>query len=128
MKHVFTGARIILGLIFLIFGLNGFFNFLPPQPPLPEPAMNFIMALVNSGYILKLVKGIEVLAGIALLTNRFVALALLFLAPIVINILLFHTILAPAGAVMAIGITFLTAVLAYANREKYSALFESKSI
>ncbi len=125
MKYAFTGSRVLLGLIFLIFGLNGFFNFLPPQPPLPEAALKFVMALVETGYMMKLVKTIEVLSGILLLFNLFVPLALLLLAPIVVNIFLFHTILAPSLALPVL-IIALGCIVAWDRKAQFASVLRIK--
>ena len=97
-RYLPTATRILLGLIFFVFGLNGFLQFLP-QPPLPDRAGGFIGALVATGYLLPMIKATEVIAGLFLLTNRLVPLALLLLAPIVVNIFAFHTILTPPNPV-----------------------------
>ena len=89
MQYLPTIARVLLGLYFLIFGLNGFFHFLP-QPPMPDEAGKAIGAIFTPTYQMPLVKAIEVLAGLALLSNRFVGLALILLAVITVQILLFH--------------------------------------
>lgn len=117
MKKVALIARLLLGVIFFVFGLNGFLNFLPAQP-MPEPAMNFVMGLVGTGYMMPLIKGFEVLAGALLLSGFFVPLALLFLAPIVVNILLFHTILSPGLAVPLV-ILALGLIVAYDRKENF---------
>ena len=89
MQYLPTIARVLLGLYFLIFGLNGFFHFLP-QPPMPDEAGKAIGAIFTPTYQMPLVKAIEVLGGLALLSNRFVGLALILLAVITVQILLFH--------------------------------------
>src|SRR5262245_22885792 len=83
-------ARILLGLAFVVFGLNYFLQFLPAPPPPPESGA-FLAALVG-GKILAIIKPIEIASGVALLANRFVALALVLLAPIEIGILAFHAV------------------------------------
>jgi len=113
-------ARVLLGLIFTVFGLNGFLHFLP-QPPLSGAAGSFIGALAATGYMFPLIKGTEVLAGLALLSNRFVPLALVVLSPIVINIFAFHTLLAP-GAIGAVLVS-LTAYLGFSYRRHFAGLF-----
>lgn len=125
MTKAVLGARLFLGLIFTVFGLNGFFNFMP-APPLPEPALNFIMALVGSGYLMTLVKIIEVLCGVALLANFMVPFALVLLAPIVVNIFLFHLVLAPGGALIAILVFTLNGFLLWGYRAHYHRVFETK--
>ena len=94
-------ARILLGLVFFVFGLNGFLHFLP-QPPLPEGALAFVGGLASAGYCFPLLKGTEVLAGALLLSNRVVPLALAILAPIIVNIAMFHLVLAPGLGMVAV--------------------------
>ena len=89
-------ARILLGLIFLVFGVNGFFRFIPV--PTFHP---FVAILVASGYIY-LIKTIEVAGGLLLLVNRFVPLALLLLGPDIVNILAYHLLLDPRNWPIAV--------------------------
>lgn len=114
-------ARILLGLIFLVFGLNGFLNFIP-VPPMEGPSAQFLGALAATGYMFPLIKGIEVIVGILLLLNKKVPLALILLAPITVNIVLFHAILAPAGIILPLIILVLHIYLAYVNKEAYKPL------
>lgn len=114
-------ARLLLGLIFFVFGLNGFLSFLP-MPPMPEAAGNFMMALVGTGYMFPVIKGLEVLAGILLLANKKVPLALILLAPITVNIVLFHAFLAPAGLPLPIIVLILHLYLAYAYKDSYKPI------
>lgn len=114
---VVAGARALLGVLFTVFGLNGFFGFLP-APELPEPAGAFLGALVGTGYLLPLIKGTEVVAGLALLSGRAVPLALTVLAPITVNILLFHLLLAP-GLGIPLVILALQLFLAWAYRSSF---------
>ncbi len=118
-------ARIFLGLVFTVFGLNGFLQFLP-MPEMPEAAGSFLGALAATGYLFPLIKGTEVTAGLLLLSNRFVPLALTLLAPITINILLFHAVLAPA---LGLPLLIITAqiFLAYAYRNNFAPLLQSRS-
>lgn len=126
-KKLSLGLRIVLGLIFFVFGLNGFLNFIP-QPPMPEKPLKFVMALVESGYLLTLVKGVEVFVGAMLLSGLFVPLALTILAPITINIVLFHTFLAPenGGFVMPIIILIMHLALAYQYKAAYKDILKMK--
>ena len=114
-------ARVLLGLVFFVLGLNGFFHFLP-QPPHEGVAATFIGGLAASGYFFPLLKGTEVLAGALLLSNRFVPLALVVLAPIVVNIFAFHAALDSKGLGMAIVLVALEIGLAWAHREAYAPL------
>jgi uncharacterized membrane protein YphA (DoxX/SURF4 family) len=93
-----TVARVVLGLVFVVFGLNGFLHFIP-MPPMPDKAGAFMGGLAGAGYMFPLIKGTEVLAGLLLLSNRFVPLALTLLAPIIVNIVAFHTVLTPPNPI-----------------------------
>jgi hypothetical protein len=118
-------VRYLLGGGFLLFGLNGFLHFLP-QPPAPAAAASFAGALFATGYMFPLIKGTEVLAGLLLVSNRWVPLALTLLAPLLVNILAFHLFLAPAG--LAIPIVFLAAelYLAWSYRDAYAPMLRSR--
>jgi uncharacterized membrane protein YphA (DoxX/SURF4 family) len=111
-------ARILLGLIFAVFGLNGFLHFLP-QPPMSGPPAHFAMALVATGYMFPLIKGTEVIAGALLLSGRLVPLALTLLAPVIVNIVAFHAFLAPAG----LGIPLLVVALEVFLARSYRSAF-----
>lgn len=113
-------ARTLLGLAFTVFGLNFFLNFLP-QPPLPADAGAFLGALV-AGKILSVVKVIEIAAGLLLLGNRFVPLALSLLAPVEIGILLFHGVYEPAGLPLPAVLVALTLYLAWAYRAAFAPM------
>src|SRR4051794_19325889 len=116
-----TVARVLLGGVFLIFGLNGFFHFLP-QPPAPPRAMAFAGALFATGYFFPLLKATEVAAG-ALLLAGFVPIALTLLAPIVVNIVAFHTFLAP-GNYAVVGLVLAAEIyLAVVHRAAFAPLF-----
>ncbi len=105
-------AHVILGLIFFVFGLNGFLNFLP-MPELTGDAGSFFQGLMAAPYFLPLLKVVEVLAGVMLLVRRFVPLALILLAPIVVQIFLFHAMLAPEGLPLPIVIVLLEGYLGF---------------
>ena len=113
-----TVARILLGLVFLVFGLNYFFPFLP-TPPMEGPAAAFAGALFATGYMFPLIKGVEVLAGALLLAGRFVPLALLLLAPIVVNIAAFHIFLTPGEVGMSAVLVAIEAFLAWSYRDSF---------
>ena len=106
-----TAARLLLGAVFTVFGLNGFLHFLPAPPPSGLAAV-FVGGLAASGYMFPLIKGTEVVVGLLLLSNRFVPLALTILAPVVVNILAFHLFLAPAGLALPLIVTALGIYLA----------------
>lgn len=117
-------ARIALGLIFTVFGLNGFLGFLPMPPP-EGAAGAFMGALAATGYMFPLIKSIELLAGLLLLSGRVPVLGLLLLAPIVVNIVLFHLVLAPAGLPLGLLALALGVYLAWQYRPAFSGVLKS---
>ena len=119
-------ARIVFGLLFFVFGINGFLNFIP-QPAPPEPAMAFLGALAATGYMFPLIKGTEIVVGALLLSNRFVPLALALIAPNVVNIVLFHAVLAPGGLGLALPVLALELYLAWSYRAAYASMLVAKS-
>lgn len=120
-----TGARIVLGLVFFVFGLNGFLHFLP-QPPMPAAAGGFLGGLASAGYFFPLLKGTEVVAGVLLLSNRFVPLALTVLAPIIVNIAAFHVLLAPNPVMVAL-LLGLEIYLAWVHRAAFRGVLTAQS-
>jgi len=126
-RHAVTAGRILLGLVFFVFGLNGFLNFIPPPAaPVPAGAMAFAGALLQTGYMFPLIKGTEVVAGALLLTNRFVPLALVIIAPVIVNIVAFHAFLEPSGLVLALVIAAIEIALAWAHRASYRPLLAAR--
>jgi uncharacterized membrane protein YphA (DoxX/SURF4 family) len=116
-------ARILMGLLFLVTGLNGFLNFLPqPTTPMPEKAMAFAGAMMKTGYFFPLVMGTQLVVGLLLLSNRFVPLALVLIAPVVVNIIAFHVFLAPAGLGLAGVVLALELYLAWTYRRAYRSV------
>jgi hypothetical protein len=120
-------ARVLLGLVFLVCGLDGFLHFLPqPTEPPSEGAMSLAIALMKSGYMFPLIKGTEVAVGALLLSNRFVALALVVLAPVIVNIFAFHAFLAPSGVPLAAALVVLVLHLAWVHRAAYRPLLVAR--
>lgn len=126
MKIVVVVARILLGLMFFVFGLNGFLNFLP-SPPIPGLAGDFLRVLINSHYVF-FVSGVQVIAGILLLANQFIPLALALLAPVLANILVFHLTMNPGGIGLGLFATLLWAILAWRLRAYFMPLFVQKAV
>ncbi|MEQ9366137.1 MAG: hypothetical protein RIF32_17980 [Leptospirales bacterium] len=118
-------ARALVGLIFVVFGLNGFLQFIP-LPELPEQAGAFMGILFGSG-IGTVVKLLEIIGGGLLLAsivlNRFAPLGLTILTPIVVNIFLFHLLLAPEGMAMPIVLVVLSGFLLYAYKDNFAGIF-----
>lgn len=121
-----TAARIVLGLIFTVFGLNGFLNFIPHAPP-TGAAGAFIGALAASGYMIPLLKATEVIAGVLLLTRRAVPFALTLLAPVVVNIVAYHAFLEPSGIVLGVVALALGLYLAWMERAVFAPLFARRT-
>ncbi|MFN3698194.1 MAG: DoxX family membrane protein [Pseudobdellovibrio sp.] len=124
-KKITLGARIILGLIFFVFGLNFFLNFIPTPPP-PESMKNMMEGMMKLSYLLPVVKTLEVACGALLLLGLFIPLTLLILAPIVVNIAIIHFVYEPSGAPMAAGIIVLMLILAWSHRKVFSPLLKIK--
>jgi len=118
-------ARVLLGLVFLIFGLNGFFNFIPMAPP-QGAAGQFMGGLAAAGYFFPLLKATEVTVGLLLLSGRFVPLALVLLAPVMVNIVGFHVALAPAGLGMALFLVALHGFLVWSYWGVLGTLLQGK--
>src|SRR5260370_24494049 len=117
-------ARSLLGLVFFVFGLNGFLHFIPNPPP-PAAVGAFFGALFATGYMLKLIFGTQVIGGALLLLGVAVPFALTILAPVIVNIIAFHLYLSPDP--MAIGIALTVAsvelFLAWYYRAAFAPLF-----
>jgi putative oxidoreductase len=117
-KKITTAARLLLGLIFFVFGANGFWHFLPiTPPPMPEAAITYMTGLNATGYFIPLLGATETICGLLLLIGFAAPLALIILAPVVLNIFLFHFFLTPGlqNLALPIGIVvlFVLAVAGY---------------
>jgi len=126
MKIVTLIARLLLGLISLVFGLNGFLNFLNMGPLPSGLAGQFIIALAASHYFW-VVAGLQVVGGVLLLVNRFVPLALVLLGPVIVNIILYHVFLNRSGAQLAILVTILWFIVFYGHRQYFSGIFVQRT-
>src|SRR5215831_11916647 len=119
-------VRILLGLMFLVFGLNGFLNFMPAPKDMPQEILTVMGALMKAGYM-TVVSGAEVLIAVLLLANRFVPLALALLAPIIVGILTFHIFMAPATIVPGVIVTLMELYLAWAYRDAFRPMLQAKT-
>jgi len=124
MRIVVIIARTLLGLVFLVFGLNGFLHFIQNPPP-PPAAKTFFEALFATGYMLKLIFGTQVIGGALLLLGVAVPFALVILAPVIVNILAFHVYLLPEPTAMATALVVaaLELFLAWYYRAAFAPLF-----
>lgn len=119
-------VRVLLGLMFLVFGLNGFLNFMPAPKDMPQDIMAVMGALMKAGYM-TVVSGAEVIVAIMLLTNRFVPLALALLAPIVVGIITFHIAMAPSTIGPGIVVLLMELYLAWAYRGAFRPMLRAKT-
>ena len=125
-RYVPAIVRVLLGLMFLMFGLNGFLNFMPAPKDMPQDIMTVSGALMKGGYM-TVVAGVEVLVALLLLSNRFVPLALALLAPIVVGIITFHIALAPATIGPGIVVAVMELYLAWSYRGAFKPLLRAKT-
>ena len=129
MKTTVLISRLLLGFLYLVFGLDYFFRFIPYQPPLHEGAAGVFKAgLVAAGYFYPMQKAIQILGGISLLINRYPALAAVVLFPISLNVFLFHTILVPSGWLMGVFLLVPNLLLGWGYRKYYAGMFTPKPV
>ena len=126
MKIVTLIARLLLGLIFLVLGLNGFLNFLSMGPMPSGLAGQFIGALVLSHYFW-VVAALQVAGGALLLVNRYVPLALVLLGPVIVNIICYHVFLNPMGWPLPLVVTILWFIVFYGKRQYFSGIFAQRT-
>jgi putative oxidoreductase len=124
MKILTNISRSLLGLIFLVFGLNGFLHFIPMPPP-SGVAGQFLGSMFVTKYLL-FVFAIQLIGGVLLLINRYVPLALTMLAPVIVNILLFHGLMNPDGLGLALFVTILWGVVFASVRSAFAGIFEAR--
>ena len=124
MKYVIVIVRVLLGLMFTVFGLNAFLKFMGPPPEMHGQAGAFVSALLSSGYM-HVIAVFQVLGGLCLLLGaRFVPLGLTLLGPIIVNIVLFHVFLEPSGLPVAVVTAALSLFLLWIYRFKFPAIFQ----
>lgn len=118
--------RILFGLIFFVFGLNGFLDFLPKTPPPQGVAGEYIATLIKTGYFWPLLKACETVCGLAILIDFFVPLALVVIAPVVVHIFLFHIFLSPP---LGLGLFLLVSnlYLGWAYRHSFSGVLKPRT-
>jgi putative oxidoreductase len=122
MKYAIIIVRILLGLMFAVFGSNAFLHFIP-MPPMQGPAGAFIGALVSSGYIYA-IGALQVVGGLLLLIGgRLVPIGLTVLGPVIVNIVLYHIFLDQQGLLMAGIVSIFSLFLLWAYRDKFPAIF-----
>jgi putative oxidoreductase len=125
MKIASLIARILLGLIFVVFGLNGFLHFIPMPPP-TGVAGQFFGAIFASHYWV-VIFGVQVIGGVLLLINRYVPLALVLLGPVIVNIFFVHALMAPSGLPLATVVVILWSILAVRNKQYLAGIFVQRT-
>jgi putative oxidoreductase len=125
MKIALIITRIAVGLLYLVSAIGYFFK-LMPQPELQGNTLLFVQGMAASSYLFPVVKVIETLCAVALLSGRFAALATIVIFPITINIFLFHAFLDPAGVVISVLLLLGNLFLAYGYRDRYAPLALAK--
>jgi len=121
MKVATIIARVLLGLMFVVFGSNVFFHFIPMPPQKPSLATDFSKALMESNYVY-VVGFLQVAGGLLILIGRYVPLGLTLLGPVIVNILLFHIFLEPTGLPIAIVVAVLALFLLWRHRTNFAGL------
>ncbi len=124
MKTTTVISRVLLGLIFVTFGLNMFLNFIHMPPPPEGPAREFMTALFMSHH-LYVVGALQVVGGLILLSGRWVPLGLTLLGPVIVNIVCFHVLMAPPGLPMALVVSVLALFLLWRYRENFAGLVKN---
>lgn len=122
MKIATVIARVLLGLIFVVFGLNAFLHFLP-MPPMSGPAGQFMGAMVVTGYY-SIIALLQIVGGVLLLSGRYVTFGLTLLVPVIVNILMFHLFMSHAGAGLAVIVTILALYLLWNYRRNFTCLLQ----
>lgn len=127
MKIAATIARVLLGLLFVVFGLNGFLHFIPQPPPPPGLASQFLGALAGSHYMVP-VFGLQLISGVLFLVNRYVPLALTLIAPVIVNILLYHGLMASSGIGPGVVVGLLWLVVWTEFRWAFAGILQAKPL
>jgi uncharacterized membrane protein YphA (DoxX/SURF4 family) len=121
-----TGSRLLFGLAFFVFGLNGFLQFMA-NPPMSQEAGALMGAFAQTGYFFPLIKIIEIIVGLMFLTNLFVPLAAVLITPILVGITTIHLFLNPAGLPMMIILHLIHGFIAYGYKDYYTKVLSLKS-
>ena len=128
MKNATTIFRILLGLLYLVFGLDYFLHFIPYQPNHTGNAKAFKDGLRAAGYFYPMQKVIQILGGVSFLINRYAPFSAVVLFPISLNVFLFHTVLVPSGWLMGVFLLIPNIFLGFSYRKYYSSVFIKKPI
>jgi putative oxidoreductase len=124
MKIAVLIARILLGLLFLVFGLNGFLNFI--HGPMPTGVAGQYLAVMGGTLYIHFVFVVQIVGGLLLLSGQFVPLALVLLGPVIINILLFHVSMQPSGLPPGLFAAVLWFIVFFGVRKAFAGIFAQK--
>jgi uncharacterized membrane protein YphA (DoxX/SURF4 family) len=125
MKIASLIARLLMGLIFFVFGLNGFLNFIPAPPPTGLAGQ--FAGLLFASHLYIVIFAVQTIGGLLLLVNRFVPLALIMLGPVIVNIFFFHLFMAPSGLPLAIVVVALWVIVAMRNKQHLAGIFTRRT-
>ena len=125
MKIATLIARNLLGLMFVVFGLNGFLHFIPQPPPTGQLAGQY-MGVMSASHYFAPVFLLQLVGGALLLANRFVPIALVLLGPVIVNILLYHILMAPAGLPPGLVTLILWGIVFYSVRAAFAGVFAAQ--
>ena len=123
-KKVYLAIRIIAGLMLVVFGSNKFLGFIEMQPGSLEMGV-FMTALFQSGYLMKLVAVVEIVAGLSFLANKYVALMAVVLMPVMLNAFLVHLFLDPSGIAGATVLLVFTILIMLENKGRYKDILKA---
>jgi putative oxidoreductase len=125
MKITSLVARLLLGVVFVVFGLNGFLHFI--KAPMPTGiAGQFVGAIFASGFWV-VIFGVQVISGVLFLAGRFVPLALVLIGPMIVNIICFHALMGAPGLPLAIVVAVLWAIVAIRNKQHLAGIFVQRT-
>ncbi len=128
MKITVLISRILLGFLYLVFGLDYFLHFIPYQPLHTGNAGAFIAGLKGTGYFYPMQKVIQIMGGVSLLINLYAPFSAVVLFPISLNVLLFHTFLVPSGWLMGVTLVVPNLLLGYGYRGYYRGMFTARAV
>ncbi len=125
MKIAATIARLLLGAVFVVFGLNMFLHFL--HMPMPTGVAGEFFGVLTSTHYIQVIAVFNVVPGLFLLFNRYVVLGLALLAPVIFNILVFHILMAPSGLLLAVIVALLWMLVYHRHRSAFKGLFQKRT-
>jgi len=128
MKAATIISRMVLGFIYLVFGLDYFFHFIPYEPNHSDRVAAFKSGLIGVGYFYPMIKSIQIVGGISLMTNLYAPFFAVVLFPISVNVFLYHSILVPSGWWMGVLLLVPNLFLGYAWRKYYRGMFVRKPL